>query len=258
MKKALLLIPAAALMFSVSSCKKEVPEQEINNISTAYKAFVFEQSATWCGSCGAVGYPTFKQIVQDFHHDITPINLHTQDSIDGSPAGGYSLQSFYDISGIPACAVNMSKSFFPSIEDLTDSINFFSAQHPRAKAGIGFSMKIEGSNMVVNTKTVAFEALTGRYSLAVYLTEDKIMEEQNGQSGEVEFNHVFRGAANGAAWGSMIIQTSCEAGAEFDKSFTIPISNRVRNRDNLHVAVLLFKIDPATSKPIDVINTNHN
>ncbi|MGL5889234.1 MAG: thioredoxin domain-containing protein, partial [Bacteroidia bacterium] len=184
MKKALLLIPAAALLFTVSSCKKEVPEQEINNVSTTYKPLVIKFSATWCGSCGAVGYPVFHDIIDQHGSKITVLNVNSQDDINtGTPPGSGGLQSFFDVSGIPSCGVNLSAGFYPDVNDINDSINFVRTQHPKAKAGIGFSLKTEGTNAVINTKTVAFEALTGRYSLAVYLTEDNIIEEQSGLAG---------------------------------------------------------------------------
>ena len=261
MKKALLLIPAVALTLFVSSCKKEVPQQEINNISTTYKPVVMKFSATWCGACGSVGYPVFKDIMAQHGDKITVLNVNTGDDINtGNPPGSSGLQSFFDVSGIPSCGVNLSAGFYPDVNDINDTLNLVRTQHPKAKAGIGFSMKIEGNNAIVTTKTVAFEALTGRYSLAVYLTEDNITEEQTGLagSGPGHFDHIFRAAENGESWGVPIITTSCEAGAVFNKTHTIAIPSDVRDRNNLHPVVVLYKIDPTTSMPVDIVNSNHN
>lgn len=260
MKKALVLIPAAVLLFAISSCKKEVPAQDINNISTTYKPIIFKFSATWCGACGSVGYPVFKDIASQHGSKITLLNVNTDDDIvTGTPPGAGGLQNFFDVSGIPSCGVNLSEGFYPDVADINDSISAVRAQHTKAKAGIGFSMKVEGNNAVVTTKTVAFEALTGRYSLAVYLTEDGITEQQSGLSGGTgKFDHIFRGAADGQSWGAPIITTSCEAGAEFNKTHTIPIPADVRDRNNLHVVVVLYKINPTSYMPVDVINSNHN
>ena len=239
------------------SCKKEIPAQPISNISTAYKALVFEQSETWCGSCGAYGYPSFRTIVHNFENDITPINLHASDDISAStPPGGSQLDSYFFTGSLPVCGVNTSEAFSPSVPGLTDTINHFLSLHPKAKAGIGFSHRIEGNNVIVDTKTVIFEALTGKYNLAVYLTEDNIMNVQTGQSGEVEFDHIFRAASTPSSWGTTIISASAAAGETYEATHTIAIPSEVRNRANLHVAVVLYKMDG--SGMIDVINSNHD
>lgn len=260
MKNVVLLLSASVLAFSFSACKKEVPKQEINNVSTTYKPLVMKFSATWCGACGSVGYPVIHDIIAQHGNKITVLNVNTGDDINtGNPPGSGGLQSFFDVSGIPSCGVNLSEGFYPDVNDINDSINLVRTQHPKAKAGIGFSLKIEGNNAVITTKTVAFEALTGRYSLAVYLTEDNIIEEQTGLSGGTgHFDNIFRGAENGQSWGAPIITTSCEAGAEFNKTHTLTIPSDVRDRNNLHAVVVLYKIDPTTFMPIDVINSNHN
>lgn len=259
MKKALLLVPAVALMFTVSSCKKEVPPQEINNISTTYKPLVFKFTATWCGPCGAYGYPVIKDILTQHGSKVTVLSVNSDDDINsGTPPGAGGLQSFFNVSGIPTLGVNLGE-VSTDVEGVNGGIDLARTQHPKAKAGIGFSMKIEGNNAVISTKTVAFEALTGRYSLAVYLTEDGIVEDQSGLAGtDNVHDHVFRSAADGLSWGAPIITTSCEAGAKFDKVFTVPIPTEVRNRDNLHAIVVLYKIDSASLEPIDLINSNHN
>lgn len=258
MKKFASFALAAAIVSAVGmSCKKEVPAQPISNISTAYKALVFEQSETWCGSCGAYGYPSFRQIVHDFEHTITPINLHASDDISAAtPPGGNQLDSYFFTGSLPVCGVNTSEAFSPSVAGLTDTINFFLNNHPKAKAGIGFTWRIEGGNVIVDTKTVIFEALTGKYTLGVYLTEDNIMNTQVGQSGEVEFDHIFRAASTPSSWGNTIIASSAAAGEVYEASHTIAIPSEVRNRANLHIAVVMYKMDGANM--VDVVNSNHD
>lgn len=258
MNKFISISVAAGIICLVgTACKKEVPAQPISNISTAYKALVFEQSETWCGSCGAYGYPSFRQIVHDFEHTITPINLHASDDISAAtPPGGGQIDNYFFTGSLPVCGVNTSEAFSPSVAGLTDTINRFISQHPKAKAGIGFSQRKEGNNIIVDTKTVVFEGLTGKYNLAVYLTEDNIINSQVGQSGEVEFDHVFRAAAANNSWGTTIITTSAEAGQVIEGTYTIAIPTEVRNTANLHVAVILFKMDGSTIS--DVVNSNHD
>jgi hypothetical protein len=257
MKQLTPLALATAVAFFAFSCKKEVPKQSINNISTTYKAMVFEQSATWCGSCGAVGYPTLRSIASTYEHDVTIINLHSSDDItaNNSP-GGNQLDSYFYTGGLPVCGVNSSEAFFPDLQDLTDSINHYRAQHPKAKAGVGFAYRIEGNNMIIDTKTVVFEDITGKYNLAVYMMENNIMNTQTGQSGEIEFDHVYRAASTSSSWGSTIIASSAKAGETFEGTHTIAIPSDVRNNANLSVAVVLYKMDG--NNMVDVINTNHD
>ncbi|MCA6363968.1 MAG: Omp28-related outer membrane protein [Bacteroidetes bacterium] len=260
MKKAPLFILSVALTLFVNSCKKEELEQKINNVSSTYKPLVIKFAATWCYACGSQGYPHFQEIMNQHGSTITVLNINADDAINsGTPPGSSELRTFYNVPYVPYCAVNTSAGFSPWPIQINDTIEFARAQHPKAKAGIGFSMKIEGNNAVITTKTVAFEALTGRYSLAVYLTEDNIVQEQNGLlDGPGHFDHIFRAAESGQPWGDPIITSSCEAGAVFDKTHTIAISADVRDRNNLHPVVVLYKINPATSLPVDVINSNHN
>ncbi|MCU0436207.1 MAG: Omp28-related outer membrane protein [Bacteroidia bacterium] len=260
MKNTKLILPLLALAFVAHSCKKEIPQEEINNVSTSYKALVVKQSETWCGACGSIGFPAFKEIAETYKYKATLLDIHMNDDISATcPEGGYGLTSFFYTGSIPIGGVNVSRPFTPRADDISDSIDFYSAPHQPAKAGIGFSWKIEGANVVVKTKTVAFSALTGKYNLAVYLTEDKVMQEQSGYagSGDAEFNHVFRRGATSTSWGENIIATSCEAGAVFEDTHTIPIPPTVRNNANLHVAVVLYKMGE-TGVPIDVMNTNHD
>lgn len=258
MKKIFSFALAAAIVSATGlSCKKEVPAQPISNISTAYKALVFEQSETWCGSCGAYGYPSFRQIVHDFEHTITPINLHSSDDISASaPPGSGQLDGRFFTGSLPVCGVNTSVAFSPSVAGLTDTINYFLANHPKAKAGIGFSWRIEGNNVMVDTKTVIFEGLTGKYNLAVYLTEDNIFNTQVGQSGEVEFDHIYRNCATPSSWGNTIIASSAAAGEVYEATHTLPITAEVRNRANLHVAVVMYKMDGGNM--VDIVNSNHD
>jgi Outer membrane protein Omp28 len=261
MNKAFFLIPAVALTLFVSSCKKEeLEEQKINNVSSTYKPLVIKFAATWCYACGSQGYPHFKEIMEQHGSKITVLNINEGDAINsGTPPGSSGLRTFYAVPYVPYCGVNTSVGFDPWPIQINDTINFAINQHPKAKAGIGFSLKIEGNNAIITTKTVAFEALTGRYSLAVYLTEDNIVQEQNGLTdGPGHFDHIFRAAENGESWGVPIITTSCEAGAVFNKTHTIAIPSDVRDRNNLHPVVVLYKIDPTTSLPVDIVNSNHN
>lgn len=256
MKKFLALIPAAAIAFTVASCKKdEVGATDVISVSSVYKCVVWEYSATWCNPCGVYGYPAMHDIMHEYGgaNKAVGIFMHPGDDIvDNEPAGQDDITTFFGMSGTPSAGANLEEAYPTYLEPkVTAALN----SHPTAKAGVGMNYSLSGNTMTITTKTVFFEALTGSYALGVYVTEDKIMNDQNGQTGEVEFNDILRACANGKAFGA-VISTNPAKGAKVDGSYTVTLPAETRNTANCHVVCVIYKVDPATGEPTDVINAN--
>lgn len=260
MKKSLLLVPAFALAFGLNSCKKDDTAEsgEITSVSTKYKAFVMKHSATWCGPCGTYAYPAVHDLLEQQGDNVTCIYIQDGDDLVSTaniPAGQSVLADHWGF-GLPGSAVNAGPETYPSLSALNTQVNTALNANRSAKAGIGISHVVEAAGVKVTAKVVAFSDLpSGTYSLALYLTEDNMMEHQNGLTAtEVEFDHVLVGIADGKAFGTTLFSTATK-GQKFDKEVTIPISGAVRNRANLRVVAVLWKLD-ANGEPVDVINSN--
>ena len=257
MKKFLALIPAAALAFTWASCKKEdVAEGQVISVSSVYKCVVWEYSATWCGPCGQYGYPAMHDIMADYdhaRHKAVGIFMHPPDDlVDVAPEGQADIKTFFGFSGTPDAAANLESAYPTYLEPkVADAI----ADHPTAKAGVGMAYTLSGNTMTITTKTVFFEALTGKYNLAVYVTEDHMMNDQNGQTGEVEHNDILRVVAGGNAFGTTIVSDPAK-GTKIDGSYTVTLPAETRNTANCHVVCVIYKVDPSTGDPVDVINAN--
>jgi hypothetical protein len=113
---------------------------------------------------------------------------------------------------------------------------------------------VEGSTMTLTTKTVFFSDMTGTYSLGVYVIENDIMYTQSGQTGTVEHDAVLRAIADAKPFGATIA-TNPVKGTKVDGSYTIALP-QMSNANNLKVVCVIYKIDPATGDPTDVINSN--
>lgn len=257
MKKFLALIPAAALAFTVASCKKEdVGSGDVISVSSVYKCVVWEYSATWCNPCGVYGYDTMHYFMNKYGHEqhkAVGIFMHPGDDIvDNEPEGQDDIIAFFGMSGTPSAGANLTEEYPTYLEP---KITAALAAHPTAKAGVGMAYTLSGNTMTITTKTVFFEALTGTYHLGVYVTEDNIMNDQSGQTGEVQFNDILRACAGGNAFGTNIAVNPAK-GAKVDGSYTIALPAETRVTANCHVVCVIYKMDPATGEPTDIINAN--
>lgn len=256
MKKFLALIPAAALAFTVASCKKEAATGDVISVSSVYKCVIWEYTATWCNPCGVYGYQMMHDLNDDYgttQRKAVGISMHPSDDItDNNPEGQDDITGFFGMSGTPSAGANLTEEYPTYLEP---KITAALAAHPTAKAGVGMAYTLSGNTMTITTKTVFFEALSGKYNLGVYVTEDKIMNDQSGQTGEVEFNDILRVIAGGNAFGTNIAIDPAK-GTKIDGSYTVTLPAETRATANCHVVCVIYKVDPATGDPTDIINAN--
>ena len=252
MKRLFLLIPAAALAFAFSGCKKEeIASGEVQSVSSTYKALVWEYTATWCGPCGTTGYPTMHGILEDNKYKVCGVIVHPNDGVvDYEPAAQQELADFFDWSGTPDGGCNLV-SQYPNSQLVSQVASVLNA-NGTAKAGIGISHTIEGNVMTIKTKTVFFSDVTGTYNLAVYVTEDDLMNTQTGQTGVVEHDCVFRGAVGGA-WGTPVGVNPVK-GTKVDGDYTFTIPGDVRNNANLKVVAVIYKME--NGEPTAMLTSN--
>lgn len=256
MKRFLLVFCTTSILFV--SCKKE-DSTPTSSVSTDYKAFIIEFTATWCPYCGDYAYPNWDPAFSENPYKVTGISCHPSDGIvDDNYPEVDDFKTFYDCTGYPSAGYNAIGGGYPNSTYFTNAINNAVAANTQAKAGIGITKNIDGNNMVIKTKTILFSDLTGTYNLAIYITEDGVVYNQTTTSIPIllaTHNDVFRGAAGAKAFGSTIISSSAVKGTKIDGDYTIAIPADVVNKDKLHVVAVLFKVD-ASGNPTAVINSN--
>jgi hypothetical protein len=261
MKKILALIPAAAIAFTFAACKKETPaEGEVTSVSSLYRTVMFEYTATWCGPCGQYGYPEMHDLIADFvvasPKSSVVIMRPSDDIVDNVPAGQEDLVDFFGFSGTPDGAVGINGGMYPDYNAFKAKITAAHTANPVAKAGIGISHTLSGSTMTINTKTVFFEEVAGTYNLALYVVEDKVMNSQNGQTpATVEHINTLRVIADAKAFGSTVA-VNPKKGEKVPGTYTVTLPAETRVKENCKVVAVLWKIDPATGEPTDVLNSN--
>jgi hypothetical protein len=260
MKKLFALVCISTL--ALGSCKKDTaaaPANAMNSVSTDYKAFIVEFTATWCPYCGDNGYPNWDAAFEHHPYKVTGVSCHPADGLVTTDYPEQAdFEAFYQCSGYPTTGYNQIGGGYPSATYFDAPINSSTAANAQAKAGIGITKSLEGNNMIVKTKTVFFSDVTGKYNLAVYVTEDKLVYDQTTTTTPIPnavHNHLFRAAADHKAFGTTIVSTAATKGMQMDGSYTIALPADVANKDNLHVVVVLFAVD-AAGHPTAVINSN--
>jgi hypothetical protein len=165
-----------------------------------------------------------------YEHKVSGIFLHPEDdTVKNEPEGQDDLIDFFGFTDTPSSAVNAGSDTYPN--QLEPKVQQILAANPIAKAGIGISKSFSENRMTINTKTVFFDNATGIYNLAVYVTEDRIMEQQNGQTPDQnEYNNILRAITNGDAFGSAV-ETNPTKGAKIDSSDTVVVSE-FRSKDS--------------------------
>jgi hypothetical protein len=259
MKKAMLL-GLLAVSFFINSCKKEeVPE--ITNISTERKSLLIDFTATWCCPCGG-SLPIFKEIQSRYPYKVVPLALHADNDPYYNMAMFWHWGNIYDVTGIPAyVGDNQVISWgYSQVTQQLDTSHFYEVIHStlstQPACGIGLKQEISGNTMTVTTKTVFFTPTTGKLSLAIYITEDGLHEDQNCSDEDVH-DHVFRASlTDPEGEGMILVNGTAEKGKVFDNKFTYTIP-AAYVKSNLHIIAVVYQLDPAADKPIAILNVNN-
>src|ERR1041385_495999 len=115
MKKVLALSCCIAMLV-LGSCKKDTTSPAgINSVSTDYKAFIVEFTATWCPYCGTNGYPNWDPAFSNHPHKVTGLSCHPADGlVTTSYPEQSALETFYQCGGYPTTGFNATGGGYPS------------------------------------------------------------------------------------------------------------------------------------------------
>eukprot|EP01012_Entosiphon_sulcatum_P013966 TRINITY_DN19118_c0_g1_i1.p1 TRINITY_DN19118_c0_g1~~TRINITY_DN19118_c0_g1_i1.p1 ORF type:complete len:359 (-),score=52.87 TRINITY_DN19118_c0_g1_i1:992-2068(-) len=257
-KLALLLLASAAL----NNASAQVPAPLKEN-----KGMFAKISATWCGPCGAWGWTLMDGLISTNANDI-PISFFPSSS-DGAPwqnldfynATNVTFSNAISFTGYPSYSANFvdksaanTSGGSVNTAGVTTDVNAALASFRTAPvvASTGYTYKIVGNNITVDTKTKFWAAASGNYYLAVLLLENA-KHIQNSQSGVVQHHGVLRASMSTNVWGEQIATGSIAANAEYTKSYTFTVTDTKWDKTLFHPVVVLFK---QNGSKYDYVNGN--
>lgn len=181
----------ALLIISVISCKKkeeDVPDPVITpdptpalvNVSTtapssfSQKVLIEEFTGAWCGYCPDGAYRLDE--ILSANEKAIGVSIHAGDDMEISTYT--TLDNTFNITGFPSGMVNR----LPSAQDgkVPMSRSYWSSNTTTnlaktAKCGLAIQgNKLSGNNITVTVYAAFNQALTGTYTLTIYLVEDSV------------------------------------------------------------------------------------
>lgn len=247
-----LLIVGAAIAFAFSACKPDKKEEGTTSAGITVEkknmGIIQKFTGTNCYYCGDWGWTMMKDIVKTYHKK------------DAIVMGAYSQNNFAQLlvsqtatdfdkrlpvtKGYPTFAANFTDAWSGG-NTLSGMNNVISTQinsHKSATvvANAGFNSKIEGNNMIVDTKVQFFTAADGEYYVGAYILEDGVVANQSGPNGGANAVHDQVLRLSGNSWGVQVANGAIAANASFTKTITIPIDPSW-NKDKLTVFTAIWK-----------------
>lgn len=237
MKKITTILACAAAVALVSSCKKEASTDEVNNVSTAYKAFVIDWTATWCNPCGQNGVPAMANALKNYEYQIVGVSLHKADAIVANYDVTDKIKDQFDLGGTPQFVVGTDVLQAGSVS-IDGKIKTQIGANGQAYCGIGISKKVEGTTVKVNYNLKFFKDYTEGAKVLFVAVENHVPGTQTGNPSLKEHNDVAR-----AGDFSAIASGSIAKGASFEGSIDLALPADVVSTDNIEVVAIVFNAD---------------
>jgi hypothetical protein len=223
-------------------------------------AIVEKATATWCGPCGGWGWDLHEDIMADNAAKAFVFTLYGDASSNYYNSTADALTSWgqswpnWGVNNKNRTAFSSSGGIYTTTTQTTIKSAVDSFYATAAKASTGFTFKIVGNTVTVETKTKFWQAGSGSYYLAAYLTEDSVYGYQNGHTGNAYHHYVLRGSMSGPAYGDLIASGTIAANQTYDKTFTFNITDATWQKPKLKVVTVLWKQNGSS---YDFINANH-
>ncbi len=257
MRKIFSFLLAGTIAFGVTSCTKDerslpttpgggslVPTNE-------QRAVVVNISATWCGPCGSWGIPGFYNAINIDSTRVFGIKSTANDDLD-VPVGG-PINDLLISGGYPSFAVGISKQSGTS--QTNTAVNTLLAKLPAdVTAGVAIRKTVSGDKLTVSSAVKFFKASTGTYHLALYVTENNVMNTQNGITGIYAHKHVLRAEMEDSSWGTPIsASTSFTENQTVTGNYEYTIPSNQKAAD-IKIVAVLYKMTGST--PTEYINAD--
>lgn len=257
MRKLSMLFTAVSIAaIAFTSCKKKEVKPDTNGggqpqgivVEEKNTSVIHKFTGTNCYYCGDWGWPMFTDIINEHH------------GIDAVCIGSYSQNQFAALlihpfatamdkrlpvtKGYPTFASNFYDAWTGAntLQGMKDNVNNKVNEHKAAPVVVnsGLTYKVEGDNIIVNTRTKFFKDANGEYNVSVIILEDGVIANQAGPNGGPNASHHLVLRASNGDWGNTILSGTATAGTTFDKEITIA-KHASWNMDKVQVAILIWK-----------------
>lgn len=254
MKKLSLSILALTAVFFMG-CKDETGTTPVKGesgssieVSEANFALYTKITATWCPPCGGWGWDLSKEINTEIEGNGIGLGVYGSNTSKMTNTTAQALTTDIGISGYPNFALNgvneTATSETGGIFTAQTKTNVVDAATAFASApvemGIGGKLTWEDSKLNIDLSVKAFKDQSGEYTVAAYIVEDDVLEEQASQTGMVEHHNVLRGSANGETYGTEF-SGALTAGTQTDMETMDYGVDPDWNKDNISVVAVIWK-----------------
>jgi len=257
MKKTLKSMLAVMAMFAVvaTGCKKEEATTNNNNnntgitISQTQKATAFYFGGTWCPPCGANGKPAKEAMKNQVGTKVDIISCQlnggTADPMNNVDANALAI--LFNVTGVPAMHIGGNGSPFQTIPSNSsmsaNSVNAVNATATKTAVTNCVLTLSENSGIItakVNGKF--FEAGTGEFYLAGYLTEGKLTHTQSSDASVEKNVHydVLREKFGSSVTGELI-KADPAKDFTYEKELTFFIDAAKYKKENCKIVAVIWQ-----------------
>jgi hypothetical protein len=197
-------------------------------------------TATWCPPCGDWGFPTFKEATDQTVGKSIAMAVHAGGSDLENPIS-VALNDAFGITGIPTLMANAEVDA-SSAGPLISAVNSFVTEKPAVSAAAIVTVDQNKGTADIVAQARWFEPMTGQATMAVYVLEDDIRNQQATSAGYVDtiHNHVLRTEASGEPFGTLVLNGEAWVGKTETVEYSINLDPAWKV-ENLEFVVVLWK-----------------
>lgn len=232
------------------------------------KVLLEEFTGHRCGYCpnGAI---TINNLIANYNEQLIAIAHHSGDPIfsgftEPFPAdSGYfnydfrcnestTIGNYFGVSGLPTGLVNRT-DFGTGVPIVYSSwpgkVSQLLANPPQMDLQLKSFWSAADSNLCVYYSVDVLENLSGNFKLAMYITEDSIIQWQKDYSmvpNNIQFyvhNHVMRKSINGVNGTILTPKTELSAGENFIDGYSTKLNLQILNPEHLHIVAFVYNAD---------------
>ncbi len=220
-------------ILTFTSHAQEVPETQ--------ESLITKITASWCGNCGTWGWSLFLDLIEDNADNALIIANHSSGDLVNTTSSEI-VQNF-NTSGQPRFLLNnidqgaSSGSSATVRDEIKNLVEANAVDQPVVNAGL--NVNLEGTSLVVDTKTKFFLDASGEYYLSAYVIEDNLVSNQSGQGSMAVHKHILR-TSIGDTFGTLLDSGDIASNSEYTNQFSMDIP-ATWNADELEIALIIWK-----------------
>ena len=239
------IIACVAMISALAGCDSENPgnngepeEEDIPAVSAFERnVCIMEFTGTWCTFCPSAATTVEYMVSEAYKDRAYALAFHIEDEY--SISEGKRLYNGFGLTSAPSYSIDMRDNGYFSDGEFSIGIDKALYDNPvHCAAAIECSCGSDGN---VKVAAKMFSEMKSKYSIAVYVIEDKVIGRQTMPNTQVDqdytHRHVVRKMLSGSINGDDLGEI--EAGKEAKKEYSFVIEEGWK-KENLSVAVLII------------------